>query len=586
ERKKKEEEEAKKEKESTKPDVTSFIQTERRTPIKAKEKKKDDKPAFVKMDYGKLVDKERDLDEDMAKRMSKSAKSYSLKACKRQIDLLRGRIAQLEEEKQSWISERKDLLNQVLELKNELRIVSQPILGISPPAPHKSSSAFSPSSPIHPRPSSSSSIPTSFSSSLPSPMRSTTLALGRSGHGHISSSTVPLSQSLSAVGSSGKKQHLNSSGYSSMLSPPGSGGVLGKYGQRGTSPSLSPMSSSMMSGGVSMGGYDGANASSSSLSQTSSSSPLSYLLSASLSGIERVKVLKLIERVRSEGVESIDEVDLSGCNIGLGRVKSVCKFLSTLPLLESLSLSNNQLGRKGVQVICASLKNVKTLHTLDLSYNRAGRDEATGNALVKLLEHSPVLTSFNLEGNRLDSNVVKVVKAMSSYCNKVYSLFLGGNEISERHVKSLCEYLSNFTQLSSLSLKGNPLGCRDIQLLSKCISKLPCIRTLDVSSCDLKEHVVHLLGCKNIRHLNLSHNFIKPKHISAALKGISACSFQEIDLSRNVIRDEGVKEICSILLHLETLEKLVLKENSISQVGKQLILKTIRRHGIKCVVFL
>jgi len=145
------------------------------------------------------------------------------------------------------------------------------------------------------------------------------------------------------------------------------------------------------------------------------------------------------------------------------------------------------------------------------------------------------------------------VKALSSVlqenvdnvprCSHLRSLNLSRNFLSDDHISILAPAISKCSELKIMDLSWNEIGNEGAIALSRSIPR-------SITELDISYNVIGQDGCNelfklledpsHLRSLNLSGNFLSDDHISILAPAISKCSNLEImDLSLNAIGNEG-----------------------------------------------
>ncbi|XP_073721451.1 uncharacterized protein [Misgurnus anguillicaudatus] len=278
------------------------------------------------------------------------------------------------------------------------------------------------------------------------------------------------------------------------------------------------------------------------------------------------------------------------------------------PLLQrDLNLNDHKLNKKRVKQICDLLKDTHCrLNTLRLS--GCGLTEESCSALASVLRSKSGLKELDMSNNKLqDSGVIKLHNGLQNTNCQLHKLRLSDCSIGEEGYVALCSAVrSNPSHLTELDLSGNDPGesgvkhIYDLKQDQNCALKK--VRFLKSSSA-LKavEYLSEILGINPLlqRDLNLNDhklNNTRLKQISDLLKDkhcrlntlmlckcgitetrcdkiISAlCSnpshLRELNLSRNKIKDSGVKHLCDLLTHSDCkLEKLSLTMCGITDIA-------------------
>ncbi|KAM9707753.1 uncharacterized protein ACNS7B_000272 isoform 2-T2 [Menidia menidia] len=224
----------------------------------------------------------------------------------------------------------------------------------------------------------------------------------------------------------------------------------------------------------------------------------------------------------SAGLESpncrLETLSLSSCGISEEGCSSLASAVTSNPShLKELDLSSNRPGDSGVKLLMAALKDPHKLRLAD-----CGLSESVSEAVASALKSSPShLKELDLSRNMLrDSGVKHVSAGLESPNCRLETLSLSRCGISEEGCSSLASAVtSNPSHLKELDLSSNRPGDSGVQLLMAALKDPHKLRLAD---CGLSES-----DCEAV---------------ASALKS-SPSHLKELDLSRNMLRDSGVKHV-------------------------------------------
>ncbi|KAM9707759.1 NACHT, LRR and PYD domains-containing protein 3-like isoform 2-T2 [Menidia menidia] len=253
----------------------------------------------------------------------------------------------------------------------------------------------------------------------------------------------------------------------------------------------------------------------------------------------------------SAGLESpncrLETLSLSSCGISEEGCSSLASAVTSNPShLKELDLSSNRPGDSGVKLLMAALKDPHKLRLAD-----CGLSERVCEAVASALKSSPShLKELDLSRNMLmDSGVKHLSTGLESPNCRLETLSLSRCGISEEGCSSLASAVtSNPSHLKQLDLSSNRPGDSGVKLLMAALKDPHKLRLAD---CGLSESVCEA--------------------VASALKS-SPSHLKELDLSRNMLMDSGVKHLSAGLespnSRLETLrlEGCSLSESSCSSV--------------------
>lgn len=187
-----------------------------------------------------------------------------------------------------------------------------------------------------------------------------------------------------------------------------------------------------------------------------------------------------------------------------------------------------------------------------------------GNSL-SMIHIKEIDPPFPLLEPLLTSNVSTSVKSLPSTSSmKVHSYGPYHNEKLEHTIRS--------AQSQKLDLSGHELNDQDIEIVIKqgIIGKQCLI--LDLMNTNITQYGVSLLantllGNKHLEELNISYNSISDFGVRCLSSTINSSILKHVDLSENDITDEGAKYLAEMLKTNTNLRRLILSENQIGDNG-------------------
>uniref|UniRef100_A0A0A9Z4Z7 Tonsoku-like protein n=2 Tax=Lygus hesperus TaxID=30085 RepID=A0A0A9Z4Z7_LYGHE len=227
----------------------------------------------------------------------------------------------------------------------------------------------------------------------------------------------------------------------------------------------------------------------------------------------------------------LQSLNLSGNNISDRNLKELSENLVKLPQLRSLNLSTTNITTEGLTILSHTVnqhKGLQRLQTLDLGFNPLGD---CLKALGDLISHLPALTSLIIPSVDLFTQSFR--SHLDFTLDTLETINVSYNDIGTEGVIDLLGRLNPRTiQELVLSHTGGKT-LREVGLYLQ-MNAPPCLRSLDLSYCpatedDVREliqglemcphlerlslegvcglgekNVVDLMGCKNVRNLNLA----------------------------------------------------------------------------------
>lgn len=214
----------------------------------------------------------------------------------------------------------------------------------------------------------------------------------------------------------------------------------------------------------------------------------------------------------NKGVQSISELDLSGSNLTIDKIKDLVKILNDCPNIKTLHLNNCKITDE-FSLELATLENIRSLSLKD-----------------NLLKNRPMF-STKLESLHLDNNhqisARQVLHFLNTYAPNVQVLSLANCNIRDYAFKLLNTNRSILPKLTTLNLRGNHLSFVGV-------AKLAAIKTL--TTLDLGEN--RLVGNDGIQSLKaldqLETLYVDNCNVGiSGLVHIAEMNIHAVDLSYN-----------------------------------------------------
>uniref|UniRef100_A0A8C1Q4J6 NLR family CARD domain containing 5 n=1 Tax=Cyprinus carpio TaxID=7962 RepID=A0A8C1Q4J6_CYPCA len=301
--------------------------------------------------------------------------------------------------------------------------------------------------------------------------------------------------------------------------------------------------------------------------------------------------------------QSSDTVWLKHCNINVTNVVSLCNKLRVFSYITLLDLSNNSLGNKGLKKILDLLPKLGMIQQINVSENGVDMDgvvmlasalcnqknlrrvDASENGkkkLVILFDTSRRHNSRQLTPNEYGIHVHKKLSLTQSDVKPVY-------------MTKLCKQLVKCENLLDIEFSHLKLSNESVEKLMLILPEMSSLQLLNLSHVDLSTNGALLLirslaDCQRVTAVELRHQaeaFIKfvPEKAEAAICKLTEYKLcksnveklsrilencphlSELDLSHNLLRDEGVKCFVDYLPKLKISSSVSLSGNRMTQVG-------------------
>ena len=295
--------------------------------------------------------------------------------------------------------------------------------------------------------------------------------------------------------------------------------------------------------------------------------------------------------------------DLSDSFFGINSIKFLINILHNTDRISRLNLSKNNIGDQGVEILINSLKNSKSLVSLDISSNCISHKG--GNILFTAFINQQSIINLNMsshEGINRNRLTAKGIKNIVEYLGKNYfieklnlsanslknegfdiickglnnnltlrELSIGNNDINEEGLKQSLKYI-NTTKIISLNLSGNKIKDEGLITLANNLRHFPVLKILNISNCNIeykgfKELLKILQSVRRIESLDISNNKLYSEKFEEVKSFFAAFGLKYLNLSRCHLEDETSFILGDCLLLNETIKKLNLSNNKITDMG-------------------
>nr|AFN73234.1 NLRC5d protein [Danio rerio] len=276
-----------------------------------------------------------------------------------------------------------------------------------------------------------------------------------------------------------------------------------------------------------------------------------------------------------KNTEETKNIILKQCNLTVSHVASLCNKLRGFAILTLLDLSNNSLGNKGLKKILDLLPKLGAIQEINVSENGVDME-----GVVMLA--SALCKQYNLK--RVDASE-----------NGKKKVVLGFDTTRGHNSGELTQNETGMHLHKKLSLTHSDIQPAYMTKLCKQLVKCKNLLDIDLSHVDLSTNgalilVRSLADCQRVTSVELRHQaeaFIKfvPEKAEVAIcklteynlsktnvvklsKILESCPhLSELDLSHNVLRDEGVKCFVDHLPKLKISSSVSLTGNRMTQIG-------------------
>ena len=274
------------------------------------------------------------------------------------------------------------------------------------------------------------------------------------------------------------------------------------------------------------------------------------------------------------------------CSLVLDHCSSILHSLSTCKYLTYLNLSDNVVGSGGKH-LAESIRNWGINPPLKYLYlANCGLHEDDCVELLQSLLGCSNLVEVNLSENtfgKAAKYLVEVIQTLSSY-GKLEKLYLYDCSFAEDRCAAILKSLSLCKQLTCLDLFNNRIqnAGEDLADSIKQWGVNPPLQVLDLCNCGLNEDdcaelLQSLLGCANLKEIDLSGNFIgKATYLMEIIR--NSGHLQKLYLRKSSIPEQCWGEILNSLGTRNNLTVIDLSDNTIGESASQLA-HSIRQWG-------
>ncbi|XP_062945995.1 NACHT, LRR and PYD domains-containing protein 13 [Cynocephalus volans] len=279
--------------------------------------------------------------------------------------------------------------------------------------------------------------------------------------------------------------------------------------------------------------------------------------------------------------ELTSDVETLGTSKAYSRMhqwKNICSVFATNGNVSELDLSNSQFNASSMKSLCYALRNprckLQKLTCKSITPVRILKE------LVLVLHGNKKLTHLDLSSNKLGVTVSMMIfrTLRHSACSLKY-LCLEKCNLSAASCNNLALFITSIQKMTRLCLGFNQLQDDGIELLCTALNHSKCtLERLELWYCQLgalscKHLSDALLQNKGLTHLNLSKNHLGDEGVKFLCEALCRpdCSLQNLDLSDCSFTTVGCQELANALEHNHNVQILDIGRNDLQDDGvKQL----------------
>mmetsp|Transcript_2320 Transcript_2320/g.6943 ORF Transcript_2320/g.6943 Transcript_2320/m.6943 type:complete len:568 (-) Transcript_2320:116-1819(-) len=302
------------------------------------------------------------------------------------------------------------------------------------------------------------------------------------------------------------------------------------------------------------------------------------------------KARELLKQLTGESGKRFSRVSLSGKSFDGDAANVAKEALSKLlarsdgPKLTEIDLSDivagqpEDVARTVLKRLCSALEDAKDLEEINLSNNALGSSGIA--ACEPLLRNKPNLKRLYINNSGLNDDAAKMLRKFLGNNTKLEVLHINNNLLESSGSMQLCKMLTE--DLQELVCSSVRLGRVGSMAIGQKMRSFNNVKYLDMSdnvvSDDGSEALANaLVNQKNLRVLNLRDASLEDSGTISIMNALekSAPDIEVIDLSANDISEEGAKAIAAAVKSKKKLRALLLEENLLSAKGSLLVAQAL-----------
>ncbi|XP_069757472.1 protein NLRC5 [Narcine bancroftii] len=294
-----------------------------------------------------------------------------------------------------------------------------------------------------------------------------------------------------------------------------------------------------------------------------------------------------------EHCSDLAELDLSDNSLGDRGFSKLVELLPKLHVGRLVNVSNNLITMTGVFCLIKCLNKMKTVTEVAISLGKNGKglifyeDQRfqKERGLQEKLEHKCGRQSLclprkiSLEECEIDDETMRQLCLILKTSSALTKLDLSNNTLSEKAITVLLYHLRCLQHLETLSITDNSISSDTALLLAESLNICENVQEVEVRSsgratinfmkkCCRCEGNKKQAARPHSRILSLRECNLRTMNLEQLFKILEHCkNLAEVDLSCNLLDDEGFQSLRNILPKLQVLNLLDVSNNSISPTG-------------------
>ncbi|KAM3622800.1 uncharacterized protein V6R79_003320 [Siganus canaliculatus] len=287
----------------------------------------------------------------------------------------------------------------------------------------------------------------------------------------------------------------------------------------------------------------------------------------------------------------LQELDLSGNEIGSAGIQHLANGLACGECrIETLKLSECNIEKNGCRHLASALqRNPSHLRVLDLSINMVGDQGA--RELLKILNSMKLKKLDMCHCGLTMLSCGSISKALMFEHSTLEDLNLSNNDLTDKGFSCICDGMDMWCSLKKLNVSNcgiTDLACR--YLATVIWERATDWQAVQLTDIDLSRNSLKDAGVREIsaglkspysslRKLNLSYCSLTENCCAELASGFAAeeSVLSEVDLSGNDLRDRGMEKLCVGLRNPQChLEKLALRSCGLSSRSIQFLISALK----------
>ncbi|MBN3321041.1 NLRC5 protein, partial [Atractosteus spatula] len=294
-------------------------------------------------------------------------------------------------------------------------------------------------------------------------------------------------------------------------------------------------------------------------------------------GIQPEQLDKLLKPLRS--CSSLEILDLSGNALGNGGLKKLTEALPGLRGLQEVIASDNAVTLDGVLCLADSLRTCRTMCAVDVSDGGSKRlvmefRRSTSRASGVLSEEAAPPENGLSQGRRLSvrnsdiqSAIMEGLCRRLTRCPGLSELDFSDNVLDEASIEKLLKHLPQMRWLKVLKVGNAVLSADGALLLVRSLADCERVRAVELRP-QGDAFIQFVKGKVEQATCRLSEYALSGKHMEELAAVLERCPhLAEVDLSSNLLKDEGIECFLKFLPKFQISDVVNLSNNSLTQVG-------------------